>query len=181
MGAEQEELDGTWTYATDLGFTYTPTDNLTFEFDVTYKKRDGWLVYRTGRDVTTYAANDLKPRLSLDYFVSAKHQLRLTMQWAGIQADAQDYWSIPLTDGDLVTRALGPSDPEEDFSLSRLTAQLRYRWEIGPLSDLFVVYTRGSNLALMDDEDGFSALFNDAIDDPILDFLVLKLRYRFGR
>lgn len=181
MGAEQEELDGTWTYATDLGFTYTPTDNLTFEFDVTYKKRDGWLVYRTGRNVTTYAANDLKPRLSLDYFVSAKHQLRLTMQWAGIQADAQDYWSIPLTDGDLVTRALGPSDPEEDFSLSRLTAQLRYRWEIGPLSDLFVVYTRGSNLALMDDEDGFSALFNDAIDDPILDFLVLKLRYRFGR
>ena len=181
LGAEQEELNGSWTYATDLGFTYTPTDNLTFELDVTYKKRDGWLLYRTGRNVTTFAANDLKPRLSLDYFLSAKHQLRLTMQWVGIQAEAQDYWLIPLTDGELVDRSLNPGDANEDFSLSRLTAQLRYRWEIGPLSDLFVVYTRGSNLAIADDEDGFGSLFNSAIDDPVLDFLVVKLRYRFGR
>lgn len=181
LGAEQEELDGTWTYSTDLGFTYTPTDNLTFELDVTYKKRDGWLLYRTGRNVTTYGADDLKPRLSLDYFISAKHQLRLTMQWAGIQAEAQNYWSIPLTDGELLRRALGPGDADEDFSLSRLTAQLRYRWEIGPLSDLFLVYTRGSNLAFANDDDAFGTLFNEAIDDPILDFIVLKLRYRFGR
>ena len=103
------------------------------------------------------------------------------MQWVGIQAEAQDYWLIPLTDGELVDRSLNPGDANEDFSLSRLTAQLRYRWEIGPLSDLFVVYTRGSNLAIADDEDGFGSLFNSAIDDPVLDFLVVKLRYRFGR
>ena len=113
--------------------------------------------------------------------MSSKHQLRLTMQWAGIQAEAQDYWSIPLTEGELVPRLLNPGDADEDFSLSRLTAQLRYRWEIGPLSDLFVVYTRGSNLALANDEEPFGTLFSTAIDDPILDFLVLKLRYRFGR
>ena len=83
IGAEQEELNGNWTYSSDFGFTFTPTDNLTFELDITYKKRDGWLLYRTGRNLTTYAANNLKPRLSLDYFVTAKHQLRLTMQWGG--------------------------------------------------------------------------------------------------
>ncbi len=181
LGAEQEELDRTWTYSSDLGFTLTPTDNLTFDFDVTYKKRDGWLVYRTGRNLTTYAADDLRPRLSLDYFPSSKHQLRLTLQWIGIQAEAQDYWQIPLTDGELFERTLNPGDPNEDFSLSRLTAQLRYRWEIGPLSDLFVVYTRGSNLGFADDEEPFSELFNLAIDEPIIEFVVVKLRYRFGR
>ena len=181
LGAEQEELDGTWTYSSDLGFTYTPTDNLTFELDVTYKKRDGWLLYRTGRNLTTYKANDLKPRLSLDYFVTAKHQLRLTMQWAGIQAEAQDYWQIPLSEGTLINRVLDAGAPNEDFSLSRLTAQFRYRWEIGPLSDLFVVYTRGSNLALANDEESFGHLLSTAIDDPIIDFFVMKLRYRFGR
>ena len=157
------------------------SDNFTFEFDVTYKKRDGWLLYRSGRNLTTYEASDLKPRISLDYFPSAKHQLRLTMQWVGIKAEAQDYWSIPLSDGELVQRSLLPGAPNEDFSLSRLTAQLRYRWEIGPLSDLFVVYTRGSNLAFADTEDEFGALFSSAIDEPIIEFVVVKLRYRFGR
>jgi hypothetical protein len=29
--------------------------------------------------------------------------------------------------------------------------------------------------------DGFGDLFAEAIDDPVVDFLVAKLRYRFGR
>jgi len=75
------------------------------------------------------------------------------------------------------------ADPfiDEDFSLSRLTAQFRYRWEIGPLSDLFVVYTRGANQALANDDDTFETLFNNAIEDPVIDFFVIKLRYRVGR
>ena len=78
-------------------------------------------------------------------------------------------------------RTLLPGAPNEDFSLSRLTAQLRYRWEIGPLSDSFVVYTRGSNLAFADTDDEFGTLFSNAIDEPIIEFVVVKLRYRFGR
>jgi len=66
-----------------------------------------------------------------------------------------------------------------DFAISRLTTQLRYRWEIGPLSDLFVVYTRGSNLPNRVD-DVFADLFDDALSTPIVDVYVVKLRYRFG-
>ncbi len=181
LGAEQEELNGTWTYATDLGFTYTPSDNVTVELDIRYKKRDGWLLYRSGRNLTTYGADDLQPRLSLDYFITARQQLRLTMQWAGIRAEAQDYWTIPLSDGDLQRRTLAPDAADEDFSLSRLTAQLRYRWEIGPLSDLFVVYTRGSAITLANDDEAFGSLFANAIDEPVIDLFVIKLRYRIGR
>ena len=52
------------------------------------------------------------------------------------------------------------------------------RWEIAPLSDLFIVYTRGSSHAVLDDD--FDDLFHDALIDPLLDFFVIKLRYRFG-
>ena len=72
-----------------------------------------------------------------------------------------------------------PDGPTDDFALSRLTAQLRYRWEIAPLSDLFIVYTRGSNLPGRVD-DGFGDLFQDALDEPVIDYFVIKLRYRFG-
>ena len=180
LGAEQEELDGRWTYATDLGFTYTPTDNFRFDVDIRYKRRNGWLLYRTGRNLTTYRADDLQPRMSLDYFITARQQLRLTLQWAGIRADALDYFAIPPGDGELIDRALLPGADDEDFSLSRLTAQLRYRWQIGPLSDLFVVYTRGSSLTLDREDEDFGGLFSDAIDDPVISFLIVKLRYRFG-
>ena len=57
---------------------------------------------------------------------------------------------------------------------------MRYRWQIAPLSDLFVVYTRGSNFTNNTVDDGFDNLFRDALDQPVIDFLVIKLRYRFG-
>ena len=50
---------------------------------------------------------------------------------------------------------------------------------IAPLSDLFVVYTRGSNVD-SDLYDEFGDLFEAALTDPIVDLFVVKLRYRFG-
>ena len=67
----------------------------------------------------------------------------------------------------------------DDFTLSQLTTQLRYRWEIAPLSDLFVVFTRGSNVPDRVD-DSFDRLLRDALTDPVIDLFVVKLRYRFG-
>lgn len=178
LGAEQEEINKTWTYSSDFGLTYTPNDQFTFDLDLRYKKRDGWLVHRTGPDFTTYKADDFQPRFSIDYFFTSKQQFRITMQWAGIKAEAQNYWQVPVGDGELIERPAGIES--ENFTLSRLTAQVRYRWEIGPLSDLFVVYTRGSNIVDMDINTDFSDLLSNAISDPIVNFFVVKLRYRFG-
>ena len=65
------------------------------------------------------------------------------------------------------------------LSSSQANIQLRYRWEIAPLSDLFVVYTRGGSLP---NRAGFSPsfgdLFNDAVDEPLGEQCVVKLRYR---
>ncbi len=178
VGVRQEELGG-WTQRAALGFTYKPNDRVSLDFDANYFRRDGWLVYQEDRDLTTFAATDWQPRLALDVFLSARQQFRLTMQWAGIRADEQEFWRVPLSDGELERLAKDPEAPTDDFTISQLTVQLRYRWEIAPLSELFVVYTRGSNL---DNQvsDGFSDLFHDALITPLIDVFVIKLRYRFG-
>ncbi|MCZ6853184.1 MAG: DUF5916 domain-containing protein, partial [Gammaproteobacteria bacterium] len=179
LGARQEEL-GDWTYRASAGVTFKPDDRFSFDLDVNYYRRDGWLVYQEDRNFTTFAATEWQPRLAVDYFISARQQLRLTMQWAGIRADEQEFWRVPFSEGELEPFSKPPGAESDDFTISRLTAQLRYRWEIGPLSDFFVVYTRGSNLDnRMDDEMG--DLFHDALTTPLVDVLVIKLRYRFGR
>lgn len=176
LGIDQESLGGT-TLLFDTGFTFTPTHRFSVDFDLRYKARDGWLVHQGDRDFTTYRAYDLQPRLAVDLFLTAKQQFRLTAQWAGIKARKRAFLEVPEGGGTLVPRPVPLED--EDFAISRLVAQARYRWEIGPLSDLFVVYTRGGNLpGLIDGE--FTDLFLDAINEPVVDVFIIKLRYRFG-
>ncbi len=176
LGVDGEDQGGT-TLLFDTGFTFTPVHRFSVDFDLRYKDRDGWLVYRDDREFTTYRAFDLQPRIAIDLFLTAHQQLRLTTQWAGIKAEQRTFLEIPEGGGKLVERPVPLEN--EDFAISRIVAQLRYRWEIGPLSDLFVVYTRGGNLPDRVDDD-FSDLFLDAIDDPVVDVFIVKLRYRFG-
>ncbi len=175
---QQEEL-GEWDYLGGFGVTFKPTDRFSFDFDLLYRVRENWLIHQGGREFATFRAKDWQPKIAMDLFISARQQLRLTMQWAGIRGIEKDFYRVPPGDGDLIAYTRGPDDPSADFTISRLTAQLRYRWQIAPLSDLFVVYTRGSNLPDRG-YDTFGELFNDALTEPIIDVLVIKLRYRFG-
>ena len=175
---QQEEL-GELDYLGGFGVTFKPSDRFSFDFDLLYRYRENWLIHQGGREFATFQAKDWQPKIAMDVFFSARQQLRLTMQWAGIRGEEQDFYRVPLGDGHLVPYTPGPEDPSADFTISRLTAQLRYRWQIAPLSDLFVVYTRGSNLP----DRGyatFADLFEDALNEPVIDALVVKLRYRFG-
>lgn len=183
VGVRQEELSD-WTVRSSLGVTYAPSDRFSFDLDLNYFQRDGWLLHDQERLMATYSAGDFQPRLAMDVFFSSKQQLRLSMQWAAIRAEEQDFYLIPENGGSL-TEVADPvssgivAGTNGDFALSRLTTQLRYRWEIGPLSDFFLVYTRGSNLPnRIDDE--YADLFQDAMSEPIVDTFIAKLRYRFG-
>lgn len=178
-GARQEDLKD-WAYTAKSGITLKPNDRFSLDLDVTYRERNGWLIYQGGQDFTSYTAIDWQPRLAVDFFFTARQQLRLTLQWAGINADEYKFYKVPATDGDLIEVNKEPGDPSDDFTISRLTSQLRYRWEIAPLSDLFLVYTRGGNLPNRTD-DGFGDLFHDVLTHPIIDLFVIKLRYRFGK
>ena len=61
-----------------------------------------------------------------------------------------------------------------------MTFQLRYRWEIAPLSDLFIVYIRGADKGLGLQDNSFSDIFQAGWEDPTADAFIVKLRYRFG-
>lgn len=177
-GMRDDDL-GDPAYLADFGFTYSPITRLRLDYDLRYRDSKGWLIYHGDSEFNRYFSEQLSQIVGLDFFITAKQQLRATMQWTGINATARDFWSLPEELGSLVARQVDPDAESSDFTISRLTAQLRYRWEIAPLSDLFVVYTRGSNVPSLG-QAGFDRLFTEALKDPIVDLIVMKLRYRFG-
>ncbi|MEM7079987.1 MAG: DUF5916 domain-containing protein [Pseudomonadota bacterium] len=160
-----------------LGVNWRPVDRFNLGARAEYVRRDGWLLWRDERNFTTFGSREWRPRLNLDYFLTAKQQLRLSAQWVGIKAREDEFFEVPAIPGDL--RAVPkPTPTTDDFAISRVNLQLRYRWELAPLSDLFVVYTlNGEDNAI---GVGFDDLFDNAIDEPVGEQLVLKLRYRMG-
>ena len=183
LGVRQEELSS-WTRRASVGLTYQPSDRFSFDLDLNYLQRKDWLLHDRDRLFATYDADDFQPRIGMDCFYPPSSRFVLPCSGRVLRRKERDFYEIPFSEDDLIA----VSDPirsglvtatNGDFAISSLTAQLRYRWEIGPLSDLFVVYTvvviyligwmMDSQICLM-----------MHLNTPIVDVYVVKLRYRFG-
>ena len=162
----------------ELELNWRPSNRFSAQVSIFYKKRTDWLVHFKGRDLTTFAAEYWQPRVELDYFLSAKQQFRVIWNWVGVKAVERQRWRVPVDDGALVIDPRSQTG-SRDFTISNLSFQARYRWEIAPLSDLFIVYTRGSDL-FSRPGDSFSELLHDGWTERGADSLVIKLRYRMG-
>ncbi|MDE0227147.1 MAG: DUF5916 domain-containing protein [Gammaproteobacteria bacterium] len=173
----QEDLGGprrTW----GGGITWRPAERMAMEFGVDYVERDGWVLHREAKRFALFGADEWAPKFSLDYFITGKQQFRMALQWAAVRAgDARFYDLAP-------SRVLVPAsvdgDPgSADFSVSELSFQIRYRWEIAPMSDLFFVYTKHADLPNGAGED-LNSMLTEAFENPVAEQLALKLRYRLG-
>lgn len=180
VGSSGEFVGGS-SLGANAGITWRPRDNIALTSKVNYDDRDGWLLHQENQNFTTFQAKQWRFDTSFEYYLTSRQQLSVALQWVGIEADEDEYYHLPANaptkNRDLmkVDRPIGPSD---SFGLSQLNFQLRYRWQIAPLSDLFVVYTKGDNRRseLLD----FKELFENSWDNPLGSQLVVKLRYRLG-
>jgi hypothetical protein len=182
-GGVWEEREGGISRMIETGIAWRPSDRFTFQLNVEYQDRGGWLLHQAGDLMATFDAGQWQPKVSVDYFISARQQLRLALQWVGIRAREQDFYRIPAEPDDLIpiAKPTGPGQRDSyDFSVSRFSFQARYRWEIAPLSDLFVVYTRQADQATALGDESFGEIFSEAWQEPLQNVLVLKLRYRLG-
>jgi hypothetical protein len=175
---EGEELGGHLT-SYQAQAVWRPLDRMTSDLTVYYRERNGWLLHQIGRSMATYDAEEWNVRVSTDFFLTAKQHFRASLQWVGIKASEEEYFLIPTDAGHLIPVANRPINAPNNFPISTVNFQLRYRWEIAPMSDLFVVYTKNSNQRGLPPA-AFTNMFNDAFENPISEQLVVKLRYRFG-
>jgi hypothetical protein len=159
------------------GLIWRPRHNALFNLSASYKDRDGWLLHQEDRNFTTFNAIEWQPGLTLEYFPTAKQNFRVALQWVAVRAHEDKFYELPVGTNRLVEAQKSPG-PTDDFNISELNFQIRYRWQIAPLSDLFVVYTRGDSRETSVSD--FGDLFGNSWNNPLGDQLVIKLRYRLG-
>lgn len=163
---------------TRAGISWRPNDRFSSVLNVNYTDQEALLLHRVNGRFTSFEAHQWEPRLEMNYFIGPRQQLRFTMQYNGLKAFEDSFWQSSPEGAEPLQPIAKPNATPDDFVISRMTFQARYRWEIAPLSDLFIVYTRGSNLP-RDNFSSFPNLIEDSWNEPIVDTLSFRLRYRF--
>ena len=158
---------------------WRPSDRMTMHASIFYSNRDSWLLSQGDRRFTAFESESLSPRFGTDLFITAKQHLRMDLEWRAIRAYESMFYQLPVDD----TRLIQVDDPEphsvDDFAISRLNMQIRYRWELAPMSDLFIVYSKNSDLPNAI-QYGFTEQFSRTFDHPFSEGLVVKLRHHLG-
>lgn len=150
-----------------------PTEKLTLRLDVLPQYSSDWLLWERGNLFGSFRAERLDYDFRLDWIPAPRHELRVKWQWIGIDAELRRAYRT-----DAVGNLLPTTDPIAPFTVNNLGLQVRYRYEIGPMSELFLVYARGGYHFIDNDERGVRDLFRDMIDVRDADQFLIKLRYK---
>jgi len=150
-----------------------PTEKLTFRLDLLPQYSADWLLWQQGNSFGSFRAERLDYDFRLDWIPAPRHELRVKWQWIGIDAELRRAYR---------TDAAGNLRPSSDaiapFTVNNLGLQVRYRYEMGPMSELFLVYARGGYNFIDDDERGVRELFRDMTDVRDADQFLIKVRYK---
>ena len=67
------------------------------------------------------------------------------------------------------------------FELSQMAFQIRYKYQLAPLSHIYAVYTRGGDYFNSEVElSSFDRLYTKGWNNAYSDQFILKIRYRFS-
>jgi hypothetical protein len=156
-----------------LTTSWYPTEKLTLRLDLLPYSFDDWLLWESDNLFGSYRGERMDFDLRADWIPVPRHELRVKWQWIGIDAEPRAAYRSDAA-GNLVV----VPEPLAPFTVNNLGLQIRYRYEIGPLSELFVVYARGGFDMLREDERSVGALFGDMSDVRDADQFMVKVRYR---
>lgn len=170
------ENEGTDAWSRRIAFDpqYYLTETFTLGASIAYQQTDEWLLWDSdSSQLATYDAEIYKFNFNIDWYPSTKQEVRVKFQWRGVTAQALTGFTL-LDDGEIIESAV----PVESFSLGDTALQVRYRYELQPLSDIFLVYSRGGFIENDNADQSGRDLFRDGWDGLFSDSIVAKIRYR---
>jgi hypothetical protein len=132
-----------------------------------------WLVWQRDNLIGSFDGREANFDAGFDWSIGSRQELRLKLQAIGLNASLRQPYRV-----DTAGNAIASDEPVDDFSVRNLGFQIRYRYELAPLSYLYIVYGRGGY-----EEDASSdhsgRLLHDSFRLRDDEQLLVKLSYRF--
>ena len=167
-------------YSLEFEPTYYFSDDLSLTTGVYYERTPDWLVWQCddpdaacGNLVGRFDETSVQLNAALNWNIGSRQELRVKLQALALDAQAWQAFRVQPDRSVAVT-----DEAVDDFNVRNLGFQIRYRYELAPLSYLYVVYGRGG---YREDpySDDLGGLLGDSFDIRDDEQLLVKLSYRF--
>jgi hypothetical protein len=155
--------------------TYYINDTTSVYLGFSAEYKPDWLLWQNNNLFGTFEAKQINLSAGMQWLIGSKQDLRIKLETIALDAKIKQAWRV-----DSQGNAIASNDIVSDFNLNNLGFQIRYRYELAPLSDLYVVYSRGGFSSEQDKPRDPFSLLGDAFSLRDDELFLVKLSYRFS-
>ena len=160
-------------YAKVAGSFY-PTDNYRIGFTARIRNEKEWLNWIENNDLAVYDLSQKIISINMNWYRGTKHEIRLKSQFVALQA--KNPRSLIVNESGYLTESFKDVDP---FSEGITSFQIRYKYEIVPLSYIYLVYTKGGSIFENNIMRETSEIFKDPWNNPDNEIFSIKFRLKY--
>ena len=158
-----------------LGYSFSVkfSENLKiFVSPIEYQRQSNWNIWKKENLFAYYDKEMISSGLNIDWFIGDRQEIRVKGKIYGIKGKRPRPYRVN------VNGYLGSSEDEiNSLELSETAFQVRYKYQFAPLSDLYIVYTRGGKYSNLQTNQ-FEKIYSGAWSNQNLDKFIIKLRYK---
>ena len=154
--------------------SFFPNDFMKINTQLRIREESEWLNWIDGNNLATYDLSQKTISIDMNWFKGNKHEIRLKSQFVALEADN------PRSLASDINGYLSQSNSEvKSFTKGIASFQLRYKYEIAPLSYLFVVYSKGGDDYEDETDRGTSSILKSPWENPSDELFSIKFRLKF--
>lgn len=154
--------------------SFFPNDFMKINTQLRIREESEWLNWKDSNNLATYDLSQKTISIDMNWFKGNKHEIRLKSQFVALEADN------PRSLASDINGYLSQSNSEvKSFTKGIASFQLRYKYEIAPLSYLFVVYSKGGDDYEDETDRGTSSILKSPWENPSDELFSIKFRLKF--
>ena len=180
VGYETADKYKTWSsegyerrFAKIAGSIY-PIDDFKLGWEFRVREEDEWLNWIKDNELAVYDLTQKIISINANWFKGYKHEIRLKSQFVALEAESP----ISLI-SDKTGYLYNHKSIVRPFTDGITSFQVRYKYEIAPLSYIYLVYTKGGRVYDDENERNTSDVFKDPWENPDNEIFSLKFRLKY--